>query len=178
MNQNKDRRTAILEAALGLIAERGFHGTPAALIAERAGVGVGTIYRYFRDKDELIHAVFQDVEKRQIEIITRNYDEERPFRERFVHLCRNIYHCLMEKPLEFRFLEQRRRLDNLSRPFGRLFFAGKEQQVIKDVPDKMLYSLVFGPIAFSIKEHNAGFLQLDAERIDLFIGALWDAIRR
>ncbi len=188
MSQNKDRRTSILEAALGLIAERGFHGTPAALIAERAGVGVGTIYRYFRDKDELIHAVFQDVEKRQIEIITRNYDEERPFRERFVHLCRNVYHCLMENPLEFRFLEQyfdspygveqRRRLDNLSRPFGRLFFAGKEQQVLKDVPDKMLYSLVFGPIAFSIKEHNAGFLQLDAERIDLFIGALWDAIRR
>ncbi|MBQ4491867.1 MAG: helix-turn-helix transcriptional regulator, partial [Deltaproteobacteria bacterium] len=57
MSQNKDRRTSILEAALGLIAERGFHGTPAALIAERAGVGVGTIYRYFRDKDELIHAV-------------------------------------------------------------------------------------------------------------------------
>ena len=42
----------------------------------------------------------------------------------------------------------------------------------------MLYSLVFGPIAFSIKEHNAGFLQLDAERIDLFIEALWDAIKR
>jgi len=37
-------------AALELIAEHGFHGVPAASIADQAGVGVGTIYRYFENK--------------------------------------------------------------------------------------------------------------------------------
>jgi AcrR family transcriptional regulator len=53
-SEKTDKRAALLEAALELFAENGFHGAPTSLIAERAGVGVGTIYRYFKDKDELI----------------------------------------------------------------------------------------------------------------------------
>jgi AcrR family transcriptional regulator len=42
-----DKREAILGAALELFAERGFHGTAVPQIADKAGVGAGTIYRYF-----------------------------------------------------------------------------------------------------------------------------------
>ena len=45
--KESDKSTAILEAALALFAERGYDGTPVPLIAEKAGVGAGTIYRYF-----------------------------------------------------------------------------------------------------------------------------------
>ena len=45
-----DKREAILEAALELFAERGFHGTAVPLIAAKAHVGAGTIYRHFKDK--------------------------------------------------------------------------------------------------------------------------------
>ncbi|HLA27163.1 MAG TPA: helix-turn-helix domain-containing protein [Syntrophales bacterium] len=40
-----DKRGEIIQAALELIAEQGFHGAPMALIADKAGVGAGTIYR-------------------------------------------------------------------------------------------------------------------------------------
>jgi AcrR family transcriptional regulator len=40
-----DKREDIVWAAMELIAEHGFHGAPMAMIAERAGVGAGTIYR-------------------------------------------------------------------------------------------------------------------------------------
>ncbi|HQM90514.1 MAG TPA: helix-turn-helix domain-containing protein, partial [Syntrophales bacterium] len=52
--KNSDKRDEILRAALELIAEHGFHGAPMAMVAERAGVGAGTIYRYFEGKDALI----------------------------------------------------------------------------------------------------------------------------
>jgi len=42
-----DKRETILAAALELFVERGFYGTAVPEIAERAGVGAGTIYRYF-----------------------------------------------------------------------------------------------------------------------------------
>lgn len=48
-----DKREAILAAALDLFAERTFEGTPVPLIAERAGVATGTIYRYFESKETL-----------------------------------------------------------------------------------------------------------------------------
>lgn len=61
--KNSDKRDEILRAALELIAEHGFHGAPMAMVAERAGVGAGTIYRYFEGKDALIAEIFAELEK-------------------------------------------------------------------------------------------------------------------
>jgi AcrR family transcriptional regulator len=51
-----DRPGDIARAALEVAAERGVHATRVADIAARAGVTVGTIYRYFSDKDAVIDA--------------------------------------------------------------------------------------------------------------------------
>ncbi len=56
-----EKREAILQAALELIAERGFHDTPMSLIARRSGASAGTIYHHFADKDDLIHALYRHV---------------------------------------------------------------------------------------------------------------------
>lgn len=47
-------RPAIIEAALELLAERGFQATTMDAIAARSGVGKNTIYRRWRSKEELI----------------------------------------------------------------------------------------------------------------------------
>jgi AcrR family transcriptional regulator len=54
-----DKREAILDAALELFVERGFFGTAVPEIAERAGVGAGTIYRYFDSKEALVNAIYR-----------------------------------------------------------------------------------------------------------------------
>ncbi len=53
-------RQRILEAALAIIAERGA-AAEIKEVAERAGVGVGTIYRNFATKDDLLRGVLDDV---------------------------------------------------------------------------------------------------------------------
>ncbi len=49
----------VLKAASELFAERGSEAVRMEEVAQRAGVGVGTIYRRFRSKDELFAAVSQ-----------------------------------------------------------------------------------------------------------------------
>jgi AcrR family transcriptional regulator len=51
-------RRRILDAAAELFAERGLH-VSLDEVAERAGVGVGTVYRRFADRDELVDALLQ-----------------------------------------------------------------------------------------------------------------------
>jgi AcrR family transcriptional regulator len=51
----KTRKT-ILEAAASVIARRGFHDVLTDEIAGEAGVGKGTLYRYFRTKEEILDA--------------------------------------------------------------------------------------------------------------------------
>ncbi len=53
------KRAAILDAALALFEERTFHGTAMPLVAERAQVGAGTIYRYFASKEALVNELFR-----------------------------------------------------------------------------------------------------------------------
>lgn len=50
---------AILGAALELFGERGYGNTPVPQVAERAGVAVGTIYRYFPGKQGLVNALYR-----------------------------------------------------------------------------------------------------------------------
>ncbi len=53
--QERSRRSylALIEAATGLFAEHGFDAVGTPEIAQRAGVSVGTFYRYFEDKQEI-----------------------------------------------------------------------------------------------------------------------------
>jgi AcrR family transcriptional regulator len=51
------REDEILDAAEGLFAERGFQGTAMSSIAKRADLATGTLYLYFRSKEELYQSL-------------------------------------------------------------------------------------------------------------------------
>jgi TetR/AcrR family transcriptional regulator, fatty acid metabolism regulator protein len=62
-----DRRAAILEAATAVFAERGFFGAQVADIARGAGIAAGTVYLYFRSKDEILTSIFDRTMREAIE---------------------------------------------------------------------------------------------------------------
>ena len=53
-----DKRTAILDAATKVFAKRGFFGAQVADIARGAGIAAGTVYLYFKSKDEILTSLF------------------------------------------------------------------------------------------------------------------------
>jgi TetR/AcrR family fatty acid metabolism transcriptional regulator len=55
-----DKRRRILEAAVHVFAEHGFYNARVKDIAEEAGVADGTIYLYFKNKDDLLISLFED----------------------------------------------------------------------------------------------------------------------
>lgn len=58
--EKEARRTAILDAARGMIAESGFDAVTMSGLAKRAGLAKGTLYLYVRTKEELFLALFLD----------------------------------------------------------------------------------------------------------------------
>src|SRR5688572_30846446 len=54
------KRERILEAAVRIFAEKGFYNAKVSQIAEEAGVADGTIYLYFKSKDDLLISLFED----------------------------------------------------------------------------------------------------------------------
>lgn len=55
-----DKRGRIIDAAIKVFAERGFHTATVAEIARAAGVADGTIYLYFKGKDDLLLRLFDE----------------------------------------------------------------------------------------------------------------------
>ena len=60
MQLNPDLKSRIDAAALHLFAERGADATPMPMIAEAAGASVGSLYRYYANKDELVARLYGD----------------------------------------------------------------------------------------------------------------------
>src|ERR1700723_1418493 len=59
--RSEDKRNAILDAATRLFAERGLTAAPTSEISQLAGVAEGTLFTYFKTKDDLINALYREV---------------------------------------------------------------------------------------------------------------------
>ena len=58
--RKSEKRGRITEAAIAVFAERGFHAARVSDIARRAGVADGTIYLYFKNKEDLLLSIFEE----------------------------------------------------------------------------------------------------------------------
>jgi len=65
--KSDDKRRRILEAAVRVFARKGYHGAKVAEIAKRAGIADGTIYLYFRNKEDILVSLFDEVMAEHIE---------------------------------------------------------------------------------------------------------------
>jgi TetR/AcrR family transcriptional regulator, fatty acid metabolism regulator protein len=54
----QDKRKVILDAAIRVFAEHGYHGSRVGDIAEDAGVAHGLLYHYFASKDDVLRTIF------------------------------------------------------------------------------------------------------------------------
>src|ERR1700677_5342985 len=58
--RSEDKRNSILSAATKVFAERGL-GAPTAAITSAAGIAEGSLFTYFKTKDELINALYREL---------------------------------------------------------------------------------------------------------------------
>jgi len=190
--KTSDKRSDLMQAALDLIAEHGFHRAPMAEIAAKAGMAAGTIYRYFESKDLLVTELHRELEDKIMAVLQEGYPSGRPLRERFLYLLRELIRYFIKNPHHFSYMEQyynspygiSLHRDKLLGKSGNhhilmdIFEQGIEQQVLKEFPRAVLFSLAFGPLSSLMRDHIVGYIVLDDPLIEQIPAACWDAIKR
>jgi len=88
-----DKREAILRAAVKVFARKGYFNSKVSDVASEAGIADGTVYLYFKSKDEILHSIFDQAMSRFIaegktELATIEKPEERLRRIAEMHLER------------------------------------------------------------------------------------------
>lgn len=182
-----DKRRQILEAALELFSDYGFHGASMAKLAEKANVPVGTIYRHFKGKEELIHALYVEIKRERIAAMLVGYDPELPLRACFDLFWKNSYAYSISHPREFRFAEQyafspflkdvsKAIQIDMSVELGRFFGDGYAQGVFKSMPPQTLSAIITGPLNALVTRVLAGIVTLNPTDQQSVMDACWDAI--
>lgn len=184
-----DKREAILAAALELFAERGFYGTAVPEIAEQAGVGAGTIYRYFESKEAIVNALFQRHKSALGATLMDDFPWGESARVQFDHFVSRVFAFARKHPYALKFLEMHHHapyMDNESREIearvlepARAFFEQQDRaRITKKMPAEALFAITWGGLMGVIRASWEGLAQLDAKTEKNTCGALWDAIRR
>jgi len=81
-----ETRQEVLQAAVEVFAAEGYHETDVQVIADRAGVGKGTVYRHFGDKEKL----FQAAARHALEEMSQSIGQEMRSGQSTVDYLRNI----------------------------------------------------------------------------------------
>ena len=81
-----DKRERILKAAIKVFAKNGFYATRVSEIAKAAGVADGTIYLYFKNKDDVLITIFQDGLEQLLVILRDVAASDEPFDKRITRI--------------------------------------------------------------------------------------------
>jgi AcrR family transcriptional regulator len=150
-----DKREAILDAALELFVERGFYGTAVPEIADKAGVGAGTIYRYFESKEALVNVIYREQKLSFAKVVLDEFPATAPTREQFRMLWMRMAKFATEHTNGFIFLElhhHARYLDAESRAvenrmlamFTNVVTSAQARNELKAGSPRLLMGLVMG----------------------------------
>ena len=95
MRQAKtDLAEQIFSATDRLMAKEGLNQLSMHKLAKEANVAAGTIYLYFKNKDELLEQLFSMF----MATLEKDFDESKPFFEQYRQMWKNIWYFLQESP--------------------------------------------------------------------------------
>ncbi len=183
-----DKRDRILDAALSAFAERGFHGTPVPMIAERAKVGAGTIYRYFESKEALVNALYRRSKLALLDKVSLDFPADRPPRQQWGHIFRCTLDFAVNSPEAFDFLEMHHHaayLDDESRALEARVWVTVQQilatsrllQLTRNEDSMLLISLVWGGVIRLVRCAREGLVELSPSVVERFENLCWESIR-
>lgn len=183
-----DKREAILDAALELFVERGFYGTAVPELAERAGVGAGTIYRYFESKEAIVNILYRQEKLRFAHLALADFPHQAPTREQFRLLWQRMADYAGHSQAAFVFLElhhhasyldaeSRAVEDRMNDLFGRVVTAAQARRELKPGPTHLIMAIVMGAFIGVIRSCVQHATPLAPDDWTFAEQCAWEAIR-
>ncbi|MEK5106815.1 TetR/AcrR family transcriptional regulator [Cytobacillus sp. FSL W7-1323] len=96
MKKNKPKYRQIIDAAVIVIAENGYHQSQVSKIAKQAGVADGTIYLYFKNKEDILISLFENKMGHFVEMIEEKIAGKVRAAEKLLMMVETHFHILSQ----------------------------------------------------------------------------------
>ncbi|MEC1177138.1 TetR/AcrR family transcriptional regulator [Metasolibacillus meyeri] len=186
---SKNKQEDILEAAMQLFAERGYDGTTIPMIADKAKVGAGTIYRYFDNKESLVNSLFVKCVTQFSDILNSEFPgNSGDVREQFSHIFYRMFQFAKHNPYALLFIDSHCMGYYLNEESNKVyddFLAfiigaiekGQERGAIRQLPSNALIAIVYGAFIMLFKMEQAGALENTGQLLEELEESCWNAVR-
>jgi AcrR family transcriptional regulator len=104
--KSEDKRNAILDAATRLFAERGLTAAPTSEISKQAGVAEGTLFTYFKTKDDLINALYREIKLELADAMMSDFPRKKKVDTRLRHVWDRYVNWGIANPKQHKVLAQ------------------------------------------------------------------------
>jgi AcrR family transcriptional regulator len=179
----------IFDATLQLVEYHGLTGINMSDIAKASGLAIGTLYIYFKNKEELINELFTVCRKESAALYFKDLKKEDDFKDSFHKVFMNILQYRIHHFRESIFMEQcfhssyfgvEKRKENFQfmKPLFTILNKGKKQKIIKDYDNQFLLWFLIGNISEVVKGMVYGKKTLTEDMINRLFQMCWDAIKK
>jgi AcrR family transcriptional regulator len=189
MVKMKEKELQILNASLNLFVERGFHGTSTAEIAKSAGVATGTLFHYFKSKEELINRLYLYTKESMLNEISGNYHDEKTLKENLKELWFKFVRFSINNPHKFQFILifhsspyisslTKEQLETQTENMLRVYKMGIQKQEIKEISFELAMDFFWGNIVSTVSYFDKHPENVNEKNMDLAFELFWDGISR
>lgn len=181
-------RARLVRAGEELYSTLGFHRTTTPMLAERAGVAEGTIYRHFKGKEQLLDEVCRQSYDWAIGLLVDlESDRVRRVPERLAHFAQSLVTEAARNPARARLLIREDFLESLGREslerrmrlhagLSHLIATGKADGLVRTGPAELWASVWYVVVRHVVEQVVTGVWERDSPSIPLVIEAAWNAI--
>ncbi len=185
--KSEDKRNSILSAATQVFAERGL-AAPTAAITSAAGIAEGSLFTYFKTKDELINALYRELKLELADAMMSSFPRKQSVRHRMEHVWNGYIQWGVTNPEQQRVLKQIQVWGGLteeskqagSAPFTEIQRMAEDavtQRIYKDVPQAFI-----GATLVALAEMTMDFMVREPEKAEMYrvagVEMLWAGITR
>jgi AcrR family transcriptional regulator len=185
--KSEDKRNAILSAGIQVFAERGL-GAPTAAITSAAGIAEGSLFTYFKTKDELINALYRELKLELADSMMSGFPRKQSVRHRLEHVWNGYVHWGVANPEPQRVLKQIQVWGGLTEEskqarsvpfaeFQRMAEDAVNQKIYKDIPQAFI-----GAALVALAEMTMDFMVRKPENAEMYRTAgfemFWAAVTR
>lgn len=186
--KDDEKLRAIAQATFTLVEQTGLSGLTMAAIAREAGLATGTLYVYFKSKEELMVALYEQAKTSTTASLMQGDDATSPMRSRFRRMWMNWLDHRLTHYAQVVFLEQyynspwfseesRNLSARLIKDWLDLVESAKAQQILKDVPTPLLISSFGGSVRETANLLRSGTLARTEANLAMAFGLCWDGIK-
>ena len=104
--RDENKEAAIREKAIEMIVNEGFDGLSMQKLAKAANVSPATIYIYYRNREDLLNCLYNEITKKFTEVALQKFSPDLSLEEGLWLQWKNRMKFIMEYPVYFKFFEQ------------------------------------------------------------------------